>query len=513
MISKYRPIACFLAVVICMSLMFSFVGCEDDSDEVKLTYRGPENYSYPGGTTLLYVNCEPEYSIPLKPVFVWRVSFNQNMIEEIVHDSEPKTDKKDEYSGGSLSDSKYEWPNYDELHYTCTNEGKYTFNVSLYDYDEYKKNKSTAEILASYTHTVYCEKIKVSVKASPTENDREYSLKATVENPKFIPYLEPPKWQFINNKTGITDNGKTEQITFDNDLYDSGRHEVVHQFEQSGEYKVIFSITSKHDGSQIASTQTIVDVSRAFQIIAPAKPLETGQEYAFTVRTDSPESLTESPSYEWDFGDGSGIIVPFSNEVNHVFNKEGTYVIYLEVFESDEEAANTLGSAYLEVEVEASANVDFLDSLRQTNWIEIGLVCPITTQYGSRDAWISEWAKDNSLGIVQWEGSHFSVTWSSERHSEIISGDVRQEGSDLYISLKARHEFDKDTDIAFWEIEISELPLSTYKLVEYGEFRFEGRKFDSDVPQYVTYFNTNDLESVDWSSELSLSVVFDRKTD
>ena len=129
MISKYRQIACILAFVICLSLMFSFVGCEGDSDEVILTSAGgPENYSYPGGTTWLYVICEPEDNRPLKPVYVWRVSFNQNIIEEIVHDSEPKTEKKDEYSSVILS-TEYKWPNSDELIYTCANEGKYSLYI------------------------------------------------------------------------------------------------------------------------------------------------------------------------------------------------------------------------------------------------------------------------------------------------------------------------------------------------------------------------------------------------
>ena len=480
--------------------MFSFVGCEGDSDEVILTSAGgPENYSYPGGTTWLYVICEPEDNRPLKPVYVWRVSFNQNIIEEIVHDSEPKTEKKDEYSSFILS-TEYKWPNSDELIYTCTNEGKYTFDVSLYDYDEYIKNKSTAKNLASYTHTVYCEKIKVSVKVShPTEKNREYSLKATVENPKFIPYGSPPKWQFINNKTGIADTEKTEQITFDNDLYSNGRHEVVHQFQQSGEYKVIFTITK--DGSQIASTQTIVDVSRAFQIIAPAGPLKTGFEYAFTARTGSPESLTESPSYEWDFGDGPGIAIPFSNEANHVFEKEGTYVIYLEVFESDEEAANTLGSAYLEVEVEASAN--HLVELHQMKKFSLDFA----VQHDYIEGMSGRYTWDfPSYGEVVWDGVNFSMQWEQYNHSEVMTGRVSEDGT-MIEQLKIRHEFKDSVNPAWYELEIQNLPFWTDNMPD----SFIVSKSDEDVQNYVVYFNTNRTAGYQWTNDAQLYVRFTKQ--
>jgi len=251
------------------------------------------------------------------------------------------------------------------------------------------------------------------------------------------------------------------------------------------------------------------DVGLSLKI--PEGPIVTNTEYTFVAESLYPQFLSENPYYDFDFDDVGQITVTEGNQATHTFVEERTYKIRVEVFETDN-AEISLGVATATVTV-GSSPVDFLGLLQQTNWIEIGLVCPIITTTGSNEAWYSEWGKDKSLGQVQWNGSNFSVTWSETRHSEVITGTIRQDGSDLYVSLKARHEFVVDGEPhQVWEIEISDLPLSTERLVEYGQIRFEGRKSNSDVPQYVSYFNMYNLVSVDWTAKLSLSVVFDKKT-
>lgn len=460
---------------------------EDKIDQVELTleinssyhYETQEGYLYPKEEFDIFVKAIDKNKLPQQTTYVWNVI--QTTGGNLIYDLEQQHAK----AVSSIVHKPI----------SLIDEGTYTIRVDLYDTKEYEISGVLAPRWGTVEKHVTVKALETEVKAELI-GEGKYRFTPRIVNPEIYPVNWGYQFDF--------GDGNKEYLRIDEN--DS----ITHEYKKEGIYPVIIETMIAQDDT-IATTKLSVSViGSEFFIEGPSTSLKVGQEYTFRAMTSG--LLPASPSYEWYFGDGNGLVIPFSNEATHIYAKEGTYTVNVKVFESDEEAAPLLGVATTEVTIEPST-VDFLDSLRQTNWIEIGLVCPIITTYGSHDAWHSEWAEDNSLGIIQWEGSHFSVTWSSGRHSEVISGDVRQEGSELYVSLKARHEFDKDTDIAFWEIEISELPLSTYKLVEYGEVRFEGRKLDSDVPQYVTYFNMNDLISVDWSSDLSLNVVFDRKTD
>lgn len=523
--------------VSCLATGSVVSGCNDRSNiEDTLKTLSPlsintytlDSYVIPGSTAQIDSVCEPVLMGPDKPVFVWRISRDGNFIEEIIHDADTRkfsssSDNSTVYRSDEEEETheKYSWPNFDELKYTFNEPGTYTIETTLYEYDEYSRDGNKALIVSNDSLTIYCDTVRLSVEAAPTPNVRQFTFKARIENPQFLKNGYPVKWEFINASSGQPDAGTTDEVSLKDSLFTAGVQEIDHTFQKAGKYKVLFTISDYEwaGGKSIASAEVLVDVTTDFTIVPPPGPLTTGKDYKFIAHTNSPGDLTETPSYEWDFGDGTKLIVPYSNEVIHSFSKPGNYTVSVQLFEHEYEAANLLGVASIEVKVEPST-VDFLNSLHQTNWIEIGLVCPITTEYGTVPALISEWGGsiskwgvDNLLGEVQWEGSRFSVTWSGNRHSEIISGNVRQDGSDLYVSLEARHEEERSTNNLFWEINISELPLSTYRLVKYGENRFEARIRDSDVPHYVTYFGKSELVSVDWTSKLELNVVFDSKTN
>jgi hypothetical protein len=451
MIAKSRATAIIMTLIICLSLGFSMTGCkgtEDlltlNPDQVKLTSNfETEQFIHPGTDIYLSVHCENTANLPEKPIYVWTILYNQTQIEEITHGSEMKVEppKESSYgdSPGKNPDPEYSWPNIDDLSYKCTNEGTYTIRVSLYDSEEYTKDKNTATLYSSYTFNVYSEHLRVSLKAAPTENSREYHLQATIENRKHIKYYAIAKWQFLNDITGQADTGTTEELTIREDMYDPGTQEVVHQFQQTGKYRVVFTLND-YDGFTIASAETVVDINQDLQIITPSGLLKTGEEYTFTARTDSPENLPDAPVYEWEFGDNNGKIIPFSNEATHLYEKEGTYTVRVLLLESDEEAAPLLGVATAEVQVEAG-NIDALSFLQQTTHVLVTVRGD--SIYHQSDGSTSP---QGTVALViyspeasiSWDGTHFSGRYFSPPtdHSSGITvtfeGDVSEEGDKIF---------------------------------------------------------------------------------
>lgn len=448
MIFKHRFLNIFLVLAICLGLGFSAWGCDDADDSGSpfsdtVSLKGNyEAYEQPGTKTSMYVFCEPQKNRPTKPVYVWRIFFNGNLIEEIVHDSEPKVEKKTEDTNSSLlddEDTKYSWPNSDDLTYTWAKAGTYKIDVDLYDYEQYSKNKDRAAILSSHTHNVYCDNVRLSVEAMPTKNSREFTLKAILENPKFTPYGCPVKWEFTSESTGQTDNGPTEVVTAEYSLWDNGFQEVEHAFQNAGKYKAVFTIVGYFNAKPI-SAETIVNVSQELQIIVPAGPLRSGEEITFTARTDSLGDLSEAPSYEWYFGDGNGLEIPFSNEATHLYNKEGTYMISVKLFESGEEAAPLMGAASVEVTIEAGS-ADFLSYLQQTT--QLLVTVRGDSNYHQSDGYTRHQdgftlVINSALASTKWEGTHFKntyytpVTGSSSGVTLTIEGDVSKEGDKVY---------------------------------------------------------------------------------
>ena len=361
----------------------------------------------------------------------------------------------------------------------------------------YTADKNKAKVLASFTHTIHCDVVKLSLVTTPTENNREFTFKATADEPKYLPFGCPVKWEFIEESTGLPDAGPTEQISSEYALFYDGALEVDHRFQKAGKYRAVFTVVG-YGTSPIASTGIVVDVSQALQIIVPSGPLKTGEEYTFTARTDSSENLPEAPSYEWDFGDGNGKIIPFSNEVIHLYENPGNYTIRVVLFESDEEAAPLLGIATATVEVEASAN--HLMELHQMNKFALDFAVQHDYVEGmsGRYSWDYE-----SYGEVIWDRVNFSMQWEQYGHSEVMTGRVSADGT-VIEQLKIRHVFG-DSD--WYELEIQNLPFWTDTMPD----RFITQVSNEDVQNYVVYFNTYRTAGYQWTDEASLYVRFTRE--
>jgi hypothetical protein len=261
-------------------------------------------------------------------------------------------------------------------------------------------------------------------------------------------------------------------------------------------------------GNEITSGETTLNVKGVnFVIEVPEQPLKVGQEYTFTARTDYPEKLTEAPSYEWDFGDGPGLIIPFSNEVAHVFQKPGNYVIHVEIFESTEKAANVLGSALVTVEVgEATEakDVDLLSYIQKTTYLLIN-VCGEATYHQSDG--LTRPPEGLSLQVysgqpsTKWTGTHFNneyytpPTDSSSGITITLEGDVSADGN-LMLNVSGIGMYDdslrksgekRETKISLMNVKlVSKSPLPIPYDPDYNNVCLVGYIEGPEVTNFVT---------------------------
>jgi len=482
-------------------------GCKSDLDDDDfLTNFSPlsihtytlDTYVIPGKTAQIGSVCEPVLMGPDKPVFVWKIYHNGNLIEEIMHDSDTSpfssdSDNSTFYRTGEeeATHEKYSWPNFDELQYTFNEPGTYNIETTLYEYDEYSKDGNKALIVSNDSLIIYCDTIKLSIEAAPTPNLRQFTFKAKVENPQFIKRGYPKKWEFINISTGQPDAGLTEDVSVKDSLYTAGVQEIEHTFQNAGKYKVLFTISDYEwaGGNIIASAETTIDVTTGFTIVPPQGSLMTGQEYKFIASTNSPGDLTKAPSYEWDFGDGTMKVIPYSNEVIHSYDKSGKHVIYVEVFDSEEEAANVLGTAYLTINVEESSN----------HLLELHEMKKFALDFAVQHDYV-----EGMSGEVNWDGINFSMEWSQYNHSERMTGRVSEDGTRIE-QLKIRHEFiDSKGRTEWYELEIQNLPFWEDTMPD----RFIVDISKQEVEKYVTYFNSHRTAGYQWNDESRLYVRF-----
>jgi len=509
MISKSRSIAIIIALIICLGLGFSMMGCkgeagplEDMPDQVNLSrFNESDRYTYPGSTLYLSTTCDKIDKLPEKPVYVWTVLSEGNIIDEIIHDKLVKV-RHDDYYDEDAEDEEDEWPCTDEIKYEFLQEGTYNFRIDLYDNDEYKTLGNLAPRYGTITKTVHCEAVRISLTATPTGESREYTFTAKVENKNVLGLYAFPKWKFLQwTEPGVGalhDDGKTEKYSEEDDMgFDTGVHVATHQFQQDGKYRIVFSLTNEKD-NEFAKTDIALDITGVeLAIRVPTQPLKTGQEYTFTAQNDYPEKMPESPVYEWDFGDNNGIVIPFSNEATHLYEEAGTYTVRVGLFNSGDDAAPLLGVATAQVTVEAAAN--HLIELHQMN--KFSLDFAVQHDYVGGQSGIYLW-DFNSHGEVIWDGINFSMQWQQDGHSEIMTGRVSEDGM-MIEQLKIRHEFG---DTEWYELEIQNLPFWTDTMPD----RFIVEKSDEDVQDYVVYFNTYRTAGYHWNDDASLYVRFEK---
>jgi hypothetical protein len=502
MITKSHVISIILILILSLSLMFSITGCqgdteplEDKTDQVKFRVSADkEIYIYPGDTLIFTIWSEKTNYMPGNPVYVWTVFYEGSITEEIIHEDYVKARPDEEYDYMKAD----EWPYTEELRYEFLSEGTYKFRVDLYDIDEYVALKNLAPRRGTHEFTVYCHKVTVSISVEPTGESREYTFKATFDNNKAVGLSDVLEWKFVNTKTGDIDKGKTETNTEPDEIYSKGTSEATHQFEKDGEYRITLSLKN-YKGDDITTGETTLIVKGVNWIIeTPTQPLKTGQEYTFTMRTDYPESIPDNPSYEWDFGDGSGITIPFSNEATHLYSEDGNYTVKVTIFDSSDAGASVLGVATVNVKVEASAN--HLQELHQMK--QFALTFAVQHDYVEGMSGVFVWGWD-SHGEVVWDGVNFSMEWDQYGHSERMTGRVSEDGT-VIEQLKIRHEFG---DTEWYELEIQNLPFWKDTMPD----RFIVDVDNEAVPEYVVYFNSYRTAGYHWTDDARLYIQFVRE--
>ena len=369
-----------------------------------------------------------------------------------------------------------------------TSEGTYKIRADIYDAKEYKVLGAVAPRLGTDELDIIVEAIDFEIE---TEVVREgvIKFKPWILNPEIGPVYTMLSLNFGDNTQDYVEGRNPDSIT--HEYVKEGTYQITAELKYTVDYK------DKYGPTTLAKTNTSVEVGSTFSILAPSELYKTNIEYKFQALTTS--KLPDEPSYEWDFSDGTKKVIPYSNEVIHSFDKPGKHVIYVEVFDSEEEAANVLGTAYLTIIVEESPN--HLVELHQMKKFALDFAVQHNYVEGMSGVFLWDW---DSFGEVVWDGINFSMEWSQYSHFERMTGRVSEDGTSIE-QLKIRHEFiDSQGQTTWHELEIQNLPFWEDTMPD----RFLVEVDDKDVEKYVTYFNSYRTAGYQWNDEARLFVRF-----
>jgi hypothetical protein len=495
-----------------LSTMFMLLSCtgdvgplEDATEQSRLTSVSSESRIYPGRQIFLSVHCDDEENRPDEPVYEWTIQDeNGNIVASIVHDEYVPQGREDD----SLDDEddEFSWPNADEISFEFLTEGTFSVRTDLHEKSEYRTLKNLAPRRGTFTRTVYVDPLRVQLQATPSGEGRSYRLTATIENKRHLTLYCYPSWRFTSKDTWIVDswqyvkdsgdidNGTTEMTSDIDDIFGKGINIITHKFPADGAYTVQFTLEDEKLKIATAEMEVVVK-GTDLTIRLPELPLKVGTEYTLVALNNYPETTPSDPLFDWDFGDGQGIRIPFSNEVTHLYAEEGSYTVRVKLFESGDQGDALLGEATAKVTVEPVA--DYLAQLQRTKRFELDFAVKQTNTNGQTHVFAWDW---NSQGELTWDGTSFSMNWSKDGHSETLTGTVAEDGASVK-ALKLRHEFAGSSDTEWYEIELADFPL-------WVPDRFANDVTRPDVADYVTYFNSHRTAGFDWTSDARIYVQF-----
>jgi hypothetical protein len=513
-----------LLVLVSIILLVSIFGCkgntgplEDITDQVKfydITDRstdtqGGSSYKWRACTGLVYivelqVNSNTWDNVPERPVWVWTVFLDDGLLTEIVHDTQSLS------AGASSSRNPWElWPYDDFIEYEFTAEGTYRIRTDMYYLDEYESLQELAPCYGSYTQTLDCQQLRATITAAPTGESREYSIYCQVTNDDYMPSSGhyDATLQIINNETGAEEQliGDHRQIEW---VYrQHGVDAVIYRFQSEGDYRLIYTLDySEHD--YVKSGVPLIEevllstavTSAEYSIEAPYSPLGVGEEYTFQALKKGVPA--EAPYYVWDFGDGEGISMPYSNEATHAYQNEGTYIVLLQVYSSDGEDALLLGTAYKTVDV----GMTIIRAYQRVDHIDIDIYTYLVWQYeegkeldpdGSGFA-----GADTSVGCrattskneITWNGTEFKIRLADSDFT--CTGQISDDGSKL-LYLDVNKSWDTGSLRGSSHYYLTNVPLTTTTGVSgppdamqvddiHGYYRFEFSATGADVQSYIS---------------------------
>ena len=369
------------------------------------------------------------------------------------------------------------------------NEGTYKIRADLYDSEDFKSFGVGAPLIDTDEREFTVDAIDFEIETAVID-ERVIEFKPKILNPEIGPVYTELRVHFGDNTVEVFEGTPPESIT--------------HSYTVEGTYiisaELIFK--SEDDNSVIAKSDTSVRVKGDLYIVAPSGPLTTDTVYTF--QAHQVKRLPSSSAYEWDFGDGTVAKIPYTNEVSHLFIKPGSYVVSVDVLDSEVLGENILASTYLSIEVMESAI--FLDELHQMNKFDLDF--SVNHDYADNKYGIFSWEWD-SFGELTWDGPHFSMEWSQDRHSEHMIGRVSEDGTTIE-HLIIRHEFleyDRAQTTQWYELIIHDLPLLTGEAPD----RFTAHERGVELSDFVTYFNTYKTEGYNWTKDAFLTIRFEKE--
>ncbi|UCD10187.1 MAG: PKD domain-containing protein [Dehalococcoidales bacterium] len=369
------------------------------------------------------------------------------------------------------------------------NEGTYKISADLYNSEDYQSIGVGAPLLDSDECEITVEVIDFEIETVVID-EKVMQFKPQILNPEIGPVYTELHMYFGDNTKEVFEESNVGAIT--------------HSYNAEGIYKVTAELiyTGKDNNTIIAQSDTSVRMKGDLYIVAPSGPLKTDTVYTF--QAHQVKKLPSSSAYQWDFGDGAISKIPYTNEVSHLFIKPGSYVVSVDVLDSEVMGENILASTFLPVEVVESAN--FLNELHSMDKFDLDF--SVHHDYTDLTTGLFRWDWD-SYGEIIWDGTHFSMEWSQDRHSEHMIGRVSEDGTRIE-HLIIRHEFidyDRAQTNQWFELVIHDLPFSFDEAPE----RFTANKRGEELNDTVIYFNTYKTETYHWTKDAELNVRFEKE--
>ena len=383
-----------------------------------------------------------------------------------------------EYTGGGVTG----------IERVFTNEGTYKIRADFYDSEEFESLGVGAPLLDT-------DEREITVKAI------DFQVETEVLDERVIQFT--PK--ILNPEIGLVYTGLRMHFGDSNvEMFEDIPESITHSYLTEGIYNVTAELLyeSKENSSVIAKSDTSVRVKGDLYIVAPSGTLRTDTIYTF--QAHQVKVIPAASAYEWDFGDGTVAKIPYTNEVSHLFIKPGSYVVSVDVLDSEVLGENILASTYLPVEVNEPAN--YLTDLHRMKKFDLDFT--VQHDYTDLTTGVFVWDWD-SYGEVIWDETHFSMEWSQDRHSEHMMGRVSEDGTTIE-HLIIRHEFqdiDRAQTLRWYELVIHNLPFALDEVPD----RFTANKRGEELQDFVIYFNTYKTEGYLWTKASELNIKFEKE--
>lgn len=384
-----------------------------------------------------------------------------------------------EYTGGGVT----------SIERVFTNEGTYKIRADLYDSEEFESLGVGAPLLDTDEYEITVKAIDFEIETEVID-ERVIQFTPKIRNPEIGPVYTGLRMHFGDNTVEVFEENIPESI--------------IHSYLTEGIYNVTAELLyeSIENSAVIAKSDTSVRVKGDLYIVAPSGTLRTDTIYTF--QAHQVKIIPSASAYKWDFGDGTVAKIPYTNEVSHLFIKPGSYVVSVDVLDSEVLGENKLASTYLPIEVEEPAN--YLADLHRMKKFDLDFT--VQHDYTDLTTGIFVWDWD-SYGEVIWDETHFSMEWSQDRHSEHMMGRMSEDGITIE-HLIIRHEY-QDTDrahtIRWYELVIHNLPFTTDEVPD----RFTVNKRGEELRDFVIYFNTYKTEGYLWTKASGLNIKFEKE--